>query len=149
MNPVFVIILFVIILGVLLYYLQSRQYREQKLIPKSTSSATTEKKGVKASDYQAQYVREQQIEQPENDSETESPNKKQEDDMATLEGVGPKYLELLHAAGYTSIKSIAESDPNDLYHKLIEVNNGTHITKRPPTLENIEEWIKSASSKQA
>ncbi len=149
MNPIYVILLFVVLLGALLYYLQSRENSEQEIVPKAKSSDVSEKKVVKADDYQAQYEREKLTEQPGADTETESFKDKPDEDIATLDGIGPKYMELLLAAGYTSIKSIAESNPEELYNKLIETNNRTHLTKRPPIQGNIEEWIKAAGSKQA
>jgi hypothetical protein len=52
--------------------------------------------------------------------------------------VSQKYRDLLRAAGYSKIDTIAESSPTELFEKLIEVNNETEITKRPPTLRNFE-----------
>ena len=148
MNPIYVILLFVVLLGALLYYLQGKETKEQEIIPKVKSSAASEKKAVKAGDYQAQYEREQLTKQTETE-ESISVTEKPEDDISELDGIGPKYMELLQAAGYTSLKSIAESNPEELCNKLTETNNRTQITKRPPTLSNIEEWIKAAGSKLA
>jgi predicted flap endonuclease-1-like 5' DNA nuclease len=64
-----------------------------------------------------------------------------------LDGVGQKYQDLLRASGYSKIDSIAESSPNELYAKLIEVNNETEITKRPPTLSNVEKWVSAAKAR--
>ena len=142
MNPILVIAAFVVLLGILLYFMQKR---EMEKVPREEKESITERRIVKASDYQAQYEKEK-----EETSTPETENSEKEiDDIAELEGVGPKYQELLRAAGITSIKTISESNPEALYSKLLETNMETGITKRPPTLKNIEEWIKAASSHQA
>ena len=148
MNPILVIAVFVVLLGILLYFMQSRE-TEPEILPRAENDSITEKRVVKASEYQAKYEKEIKEEPP--ITETEKTEKLDEetsvDDIAELEGVGPKYQELLRAAGYTSIKAIAESNPEALFSKLIETNEDTGITKRPPTQRNVEEWIKAASSR--
>ncbi len=150
MNPIIVIAAFVILLGLLLYYLQRRE-PALKTIKKKTEE-TKERHIIKASEYQAQYEKEK----VETESETPAVASEQEvieaespiDDISQLEGVGPKYQELLRVAGYSSIKQIAESNPEELHTRLIETNKLRDITKRPPTMKNIEEWKKSANSKK-
>jgi hypothetical protein len=70
-----------------------------------------------------------------------------EKDISILDGVGPMYQELLMAAGYCKIDTIAKSSPDFLYAKLIEVNNEKEIKKRPPTLSIVEEWISAAKTR--
>jgi len=65
-------------------------------------------------------------------------------DLDELNGVGPKYRELLTAAGVKTIKEITEYAPEVLLANLMAVNETQGITKRPPTLEAVEEWIKTA-----
>lgn len=65
-------------------------------------------------------------------------------DLDELNGVGPKYRELLTAAGVKTIKEITEYTPDVLLANLMAVNETQGITKRPPTLEVVEEWIKTA-----
>jgi len=66
-------------------------------------------------------------------------------DLGELNGVGPKYLELLTAAGINSVKSITEYAPEVLLANLLAVNEAQGITKRPPTLPLVKEWIQAAS----
>ena len=145
MNPILVIAAFVVLLGILLYYLNSRE-KEPEMLPQAENNSITERRIVKARDYQAQYEKEKKEEPSTLEARTE-----EEDfgDISELEGVGPKYQELLRAAGFTTIKSISGSKPDDLYTILLEINDEKEITKRPPTLKNIEEWIKLAGSRQA
>lgn len=153
MNPIIVIIVFVVILAGLLYYLQGRQ-GEPEILP-VTSKEEKDRKIVKVNDYQAQYEKEQKSPEAE-EEKTETQEKpepiqeeSEEEDISLLDGVGPKYQELLRAAGYNTIKSIAETAPEALHAKLIEVNNETEITKRPPTMSNVEEWVTSSKARQA
>ena len=66
-------------------------------------------------------------------------------DLGELSGVGPKYLELLKAAGIESVESITEYAPEVLLANLLAVNEAQGITKRPPTLPLVKEWIQAAS----
>jgi cold shock CspA family protein len=66
-------------------------------------------------------------------------------DLGELNGVGPKYLELLKAAGINSVESITEYAPETLLANLLAVNEAQGITKRPPTLPLVKEWIQAAS----
>ena len=68
------------------------------------------------------------------------------DDLAELNGVGPKYQELLRAVGVNSVRKLSSEKPGDLFNRLNAVNTEQKITKRPPTLANIESWIDSAHS---
>ncbi len=147
MNPILVIAVFVVLLGILLYLMQKKE-TEPEILPRAENESITEKRVVKANDYQAQYEKEKKEEPPTPETKI-TDEETSVDDIAELEGVGPKYQELIRAAVYTSIKTITESKPETLYTKLIETNEETGITKRPPTLKNIEEWIKAANSRQA
>jgi len=153
LNPLIVIAGFVIVLAILIYYLQSRETEPEEIPPREE----TEKNIVKVRDYVAQYNAEKAKEKPTEEPEMKEPlpeesttepaiEEPDKDDIPLLNGVGPKYQELLRAAGYISIKAVAESNPEDLYSTILKVNEEKGITKRPPTLKNIEEWIKSASS---
>ena len=66
-------------------------------------------------------------------------------DLGELNGVGPKYRELLTAAGIKSIKSITEYAPEALLANLLVVNEAQGITKRPPNLPLVKEWIQAAT----
>lgn len=63
------------------------------------------------------------------------------DDLDELNGVGPTYQKLLRAAGITSKAKLVSENPEALYDKLNKANEEHGITKRPPTLTNVEAWI--------
>ena len=68
------------------------------------------------------------------------------DDLDQMQGVGPKYQELLRAAKVKSIKDIAGYAPEVLVEKLLAVNQEENITKRPPTLAKVEDWVEKAKN---
>jgi cold shock CspA family protein len=74
----------------------------------------------------------------------EEPVPESASDLEELNGVGPKYRELLTAAGVKTIKGITEYAPEVLLANLLAVNESQGITKRPPTLDVVKEWIKTA-----
>ena len=72
------------------------------------------------------------------------PEVEEKNDLDQLPGVGPKYQELLRAVGIRSIEKLAENDSEQLFKKLIAVNEEQGITKRPPNIDNVEAWISLA-----
>jgi cold shock CspA family protein len=70
------------------------------------------------------------------------------EDLDQMPGVGPKYRQLLRAAQVKTIKDIAGYAPELLLANLLAVNQKENITKRPPTLANIEDWIEKAKNKE-
>lgn len=141
MNPIFVIVMFTISLAFLVYWMQLRQDRldleeYQRTRPRKKITV------VKKADWKPGAVAEDKSIEPE-----EPTHEPLVDDVGELPGVGPKFHQLLKAAGVTSIAVIAESDPDDLLMRLIEVNESEGITKRPPTMYNVERWIEAAKGR--
>jgi cold shock CspA family protein len=64
----------------------------------------------------------------------------------TPKGNEAKYRELLKAAKVNTIKDIAGYEPDALLEKLLAVNQEENITKRPPTLAKVEDWVKKAKN---
>ena len=66
--------------------------------------------------------------------------------LNNLDGIGPKYLELLEASGIKSVNSLSKNTPEELLANLLAVNETQGITKRPPTLPLVEKWVQAADS---
>ena len=147
MNSILIIIVFAVILAGLLYYLQGREGKAD-VLPRAESEVSDDKKVVKVEDYQAQYEEEMEEESSEPE-EQEAVEETPDEDISMLDGVGPKYQELLRAAGFETIRSIADSEPAELYDKLHATNDETEITKRPPTMSNVEDWVKASKDRVA
>jgi cold shock CspA family protein len=65
-------------------------------------------------------------------------------DLNQLKGVGPKYRELLVKANVNSCKEVTDYSPENLFTVLMSVNEKEEITKKPPTLNQITDWISLA-----
>ncbi len=160
MNPFLVIGLFTLILAAVVYWLQGRQDKAdqeiRRIAPKKEITV------IKKADWVADKEPEPKPEPlPEPVSELEQvpePAPEPEpvegsapeslvDDIGELPGVGPKFQQLLKAAGVTSIAVIAESEPEGLLRRLVEVNESEGITKRHPTMYVVERWIEAAKSR--
>jgi len=148
MNPFAVIVAFTAILAVVIVWLQGRKDKvvEEDIIrvkPKKEISVI--KKAEWVADEEPEPTPEA-VSEPEPAPEIDSVEKTVSepvpepvvDDIADLSGVGPKYRQLLKTAGITSIAVIAESEPEALLNKLIEVNKAEEITKRNPTMSVVE-----------
>jgi CspA family cold shock protein len=77
---------------------------------------------------------------PESEAAPEAP-KAEENDLNKLAGVGPKYRALLESANITTCKEVSGYEPDVLLANLLAVNEKEQITKRPPTLTKVKEWI--------
>ena len=160
MNPFLVIGLFIVILAVVVYWLQGRQDKAdqeiRRIAPKKEITA------IKKDDWVADEEPEPEpeplpepvleLEQvpepaPEHEPVEEPAPESLVDDIGDLPGVGPKFQQLLKAAGVTSIAVVAESEPEELLRMLVEVNESEGITKRHPTMYVVERWVEAAKSR--
>jgi cold shock protein len=76
--------------------------------------------------------------------EPEAP-KAEVNDLKKLKGVGPKYRALLESASVTTCKEVSGYAPEVLLENLLAINEKEQITKRPPTLTKVKEWIDLAA----
>ena len=87
---------------------------------------------------------EEEAPETENAPEPEAP-KAEANDLNELAGVGPKYRALLESASVTTCKEVSEYTPEVLLANLLATNEKEQITKRPPTLAKVTEWINLAA----
>lgn len=66
-------------------------------------------------------------------------------DLDELNGIGPKYRRLLEKAKVQSRQDMSGYAPEVLLANLLSVNEKEQITKRPPTLTQVNEWISLAN----
>ncbi len=67
-------------------------------------------------------------------------------DLMRLNGVGKEMANLLEECGVDSCKELQHRKPENLQAKLKEVNDKEKITHHAPTLAQVEEWIKEATT---
>ena len=65
-------------------------------------------------------------------------------DLFRISGVAGEYAELLVASGVDTVKELATRNAANLADKLAEVNAEKNLTRKVPTLSQVEGWIKQA-----
>ncbi len=65
-------------------------------------------------------------------------------DLFRISGVAGEFAELLVASGVDTVKELATRNAANLADKLAEVNAEKKLTRKVPTLGQVEGWIKQA-----
>ena len=65
-------------------------------------------------------------------------------DLFRIKGVGEEYADLLEAAGVDTVPELAQRNPENLYQKLVEVNEEKEVVRRPPTQTQVQDWVEQA-----
>lgn len=67
-------------------------------------------------------------------------------DLARVKGIGRVYSDLMEEAGVDTVKELAERDPKNLHAKLIKINSVRQFTQRPPSVEQIGDFVEQAKN---
>jgi len=65
-------------------------------------------------------------------------------DLFRIKGVSEEYADLLEASGVDTIPELAQRNPENLYQKLVEVNDKKELVRRLPSDDQVKEWIEQA-----
>ncbi len=65
-------------------------------------------------------------------------------DLFRIKGIGEEYSDLLEAAGVDTVPELAQRKAENLYNKMLEVNEAKKLVRRPPTLKQVQDWIAQA-----
>lgn len=65
-------------------------------------------------------------------------------DLIRVSGIGEEYSDLLEKAGVDTVKELAYRNPENLYEKLIEVNDEKNLVRRPPSQTEVTHWVQAA-----
>ncbi|MFY7811880.1 MAG: DUF4332 domain-containing protein [Flavobacterium sp.] len=65
-------------------------------------------------------------------------------DLFRLTGVGQEFSQLLEAAGVDTVPELATRKPENLTAKMEEVNAEKNLTRRTPSLKEVEGWVAQA-----
>lgn len=63
-----------------------------------------------------------------------------------IKGVGGRYSELLELAGVDTVPELAARKPENLYKKMVEVNEQKNLVQKLPTAKQVENWTKQAAA---
>ena len=67
-------------------------------------------------------------------------------DLFRIKGVGSEYSDLLEEAGVDTVAELARRSPESLFAKITAVNQNKKLVRRPPTQEQVADWIKQAKA---
>ena len=65
-------------------------------------------------------------------------------DLARIKGIGNLYAELLEHAQVYSVQDLAQQEVEDLYEKVIKLNESLRVTRRMPKISNVKMWVETA-----
>ena len=65
-------------------------------------------------------------------------------DLARVKGIGRVYSDLMEEAGVDTVKELAKRVPANLHAKLVEINDKRQLTQRPPSVDQVAEFVAQA-----
>jgi predicted flap endonuclease-1-like 5' DNA nuclease len=65
-------------------------------------------------------------------------------DLYRIKGVGEEYADLLEAAGVDTVPELAQRNPANLYHKLVETQNLKKLVRKMPVESQVTDWVEQA-----
>lgn len=65
-------------------------------------------------------------------------------DLFRIKGVGSEYSDLLEVAGVDTVLELANRKPENLYQKLVSVNQEKELVRKLPTEKQVEDWVSQA-----
>jgi predicted flap endonuclease-1-like 5' DNA nuclease len=65
-------------------------------------------------------------------------------DLFRINGVGAEYAEILEASGVDSVPELAQRNPENLYQKLVAVNQERRLVRKLPSQAQVGKWIEEA-----
>jgi predicted flap endonuclease-1-like 5' DNA nuclease len=67
-------------------------------------------------------------------------------DLFRIKGVGEEYADLLEIAGVDTVPELAQRNPENLYQKLLEVNQEKDLVRRAPSQDQVSAWVEEAKN---
>ena len=65
-------------------------------------------------------------------------------DLYRVRGVRQQYARLLEEAGVDTVPGLAKRNPENLYHKMVAINEERQIVHQVPTRAKVADWIEQA-----
>ena len=67
-------------------------------------------------------------------------------DLFRIKGIGQEYADLLEEAGVDTVPELAQRKPENLYEKLMEVNQQKKLVRVLPSTVKVRSWVTQAKS---
>lgn len=65
-------------------------------------------------------------------------------DLFRIKGIASEYADLLEEAGVDTVVELAQRNPENLYNKLVEVNEAKKLVRKLPVQSQVTDWIEQA-----
>jgi predicted flap endonuclease-1-like 5' DNA nuclease len=65
-------------------------------------------------------------------------------DLFRIKGVGEEYADLLEESGVDTVVELAQRNPQNLFDKMVEVNEAKSLVRRLPTADQVADWVAQA-----
>jgi uncharacterized membrane protein HdeD (DUF308 family)/predicted flap endonuclease-1-like 5' DNA nuclease len=67
-------------------------------------------------------------------------------DLYRVKGVGSEFADLLEASGVDTVVELATRNPQNLYEKMVVVNDEKKLVRQTPTLPQVLDWVEQAGA---
>jgi len=67
-------------------------------------------------------------------------------DLHRIKGVAEEYSDLLEEAGVDTVPELAQRNPQNLYAKMVEVNDQKHLVRQLPSEKQVADWVQQAKT---
>jgi predicted flap endonuclease-1-like 5' DNA nuclease len=67
-------------------------------------------------------------------------------DLSRVSGIGEQYAGLLEAAGVDTVPELAQRRADNLYQKLVEVNQAKKLVRQLPSEGQVRTWVEAAAA---
>ncbi len=67
-------------------------------------------------------------------------------DLFRIKGVSEEYSDLLEEAGVDTVPELAQRNAENLYKKIVEVNEAKNLVRRLPTAKQVADWVSQAKA---
>ena len=67
-------------------------------------------------------------------------------DLFRIRGIGEEYSDLLKEAGVSTVVELARRNPENLHETIVGVNEAKKLVRRPPSLNQTEDWVEQAKT---
>ena len=65
-------------------------------------------------------------------------------DLFRIKGVGSEYADLLERAGVDTVVELAARNPDNLFARLVAVNEEKNLVRKLPVLSQVQDWVEQA-----
>jgi predicted flap endonuclease-1-like 5' DNA nuclease len=65
-------------------------------------------------------------------------------DLYRIKGVGAQYSDLMEKSGVDTVVELSKRVPDNLYSKMVDVNNAKNLVNGMPGLKQVKKWVEQA-----